>query len=173
MVPMKLTSEEAASGMAADLLKETREELTRADSKASTLMAAVMIVYGVIIAAAFAGQWSPFSLKVSAAAVWWLMAGTSIIVLGALMVCIYPRTGNKVAKGLPAYYRHVLQYETLDDLVRGLRDGGATPLDRTSNQLYAISRIVARKYTCLRVAIWSLAATGALGIAVLLLQHLT
>ncbi|MBG6184699.1 hypothetical protein IWX65_002677 [Arthrobacter sp. CAN_A214] len=37
--------------------REAREELARADGKASTLLAAIGVVIGPIVAAAFGGSW--------------------------------------------------------------------------------------------------------------------
>jgi hypothetical protein len=49
----------AASSLAMTIHRETREEPARADAKASTLFAGSAVFSGVVLAAAFAGDWTP------------------------------------------------------------------------------------------------------------------
>ncbi len=66
------------------LLRETREELQRADFKASILLAATGIAYSALLTAAAAGSWTPSVLhKNSARLILW-----SSIILGALGIAL-------------------------------------------------------------------------------------
>jgi hypothetical protein len=163
----------AAVNLASDLLRETREEVTRADGKASTLLAAVVVVSGLFVASTLAGQWSPLGLRPAAQVACWL----AVIVIAAgivlLCACIYPNVSNQLTKDVLGYFGHVMLYQTRQELIEALRTHGETPLIRLSDQLFVISRIVRRKYDFMRYGIWSLAVGVVLLVASFLLQHLS
>src|SRR5262245_8921031 len=54
-----------------DLLKEAREELARADSKAALLLAATGVAVGALLAGLIGGKWMPFSLDNRVEWLWW------------------------------------------------------------------------------------------------------
>lgn len=145
------------------LLRDAREELTRADSKASLLTAAVGVVVGALVAAMLAQTWTPANLDASVRWLWWVGAasiGLALIFLGA---GVYPRTVRKGrSEGAAKYFA---------DAVRLGRDGLPDALNSTSldeyllDQLFAVSHIVDIKYRCIRIALWCL-ALGASAVSV-------
>jgi hypothetical protein len=64
-------SESEPSTLVSQLLRDSREELNRADSKAQILLGVFGIVYGVLLAAVVAGDWAPNHLCDGAEVVWW------------------------------------------------------------------------------------------------------
>jgi hypothetical protein len=163
---------EAAVAMASDLLRETREELGRADTKASTVLGAVVIVLGLFVAAGLAGSWSPLNLRPFSAFLWWIgviSAGSGVVLLSA---CIYPNVSNQLTKQVLGYFGHINLYATRDELIAALREHGERPLDRLGDQLFVLSRIVRRKYRLMRWGMWSLGAAVLLISLALLANHL-
>lgn len=157
--------------MATDLLRETREEIGRADAKASTLLGAVVIVLGVFAAGALAGTWSPLTLTPASATAWWtgvILAGVGV---GFLCACIYPNVGNQLTKNVLGFFGHVYLYSTRDEPIAALREHGEQPLARLGDQLFVLSRITRRKYRLMRWAIWCLASSVSLVAIALVVNH--
>jgi hypothetical protein len=162
----------AAVAMASDLLKETREEIGRADAKASTILGSVVIVLGLFVAAGLAGNWDPLRLSPFAAGMWWIgvvLASTGVVLLAA---CIYPNVSNQLTKQVLGYFGHINLYATRDELITALRDHGERPLDRLGDQLFVLSRIARRKYGFMRWGMWSLAGAALLISSALIANHL-
>lgn len=153
----------AAVALASDLLRETREEVGRADGKASTLLGAVVIVLGLFVAAILAGSWTPLRLPVVAALLWWIGAGFAGLGVVLLCTCIYPNVGNQLTKQVLGYFGHINLYDTREELAEALREHAERPLDRLTDQLFVISRIVQRKYRFMR---WGMQSLGIAVIAV-------
>ena len=164
--------EQAAVALAGDLLRETREELGRADSKASTVLGSVVIVLGLFVAAALAGSWSPTGLGTLAAIAWW--AGTTFAAAGVVLLaaCIYPNVSNQLTKQVLGYFGHINLYATRDELAAALVEHGERPLDRLTDQLFVLSRVVRRKYRCMRWGMWTLGTASLLMSLALLVSHL-
>ena len=137
-------------------LHEVREELTRADSKISTALAAEGVIAGVVVAAMIAGNWSPLTLPSCAPILWWLGAALWLISLWALGDGIYPRTKRKgrPVSGIAAYYGDPHP------------DGGANhgrygfialELQRVEDQVAQVGWIVRRKYSSIQRGLWAVA----------------
>jgi Family of unknown function (DUF5706) len=165
-------NDQAAAALASDLLRETREEVGRADGKASTMLSAVVIVLGLFVAATLSGTWSPLKLELVAAAVWWVGTGLAAAGVILLSVCLYPNVANKATKEMLGYFGHVNQYSSREELIEALRQHGDRPLTRLSDQLFVISRIVRRKYRYMRLAMWSLGGAVSMLSIALLINHL-
>lgn len=69
--PPPLSLDAGEHELAKVLLAESREELTRADGKASLLLAALGIGLSAILGAVLAGNWAPFVLASPWEAIWW------------------------------------------------------------------------------------------------------
>jgi hypothetical protein len=65
------------------LLNDTREELGRADGKASILLSAVGVVVSVLLAGAISRDWNPTQLA-SCEWLWWLGTLSGTAAIGAL-----------------------------------------------------------------------------------------
>ncbi|MEJ1179599.1 MULTISPECIES: Pycsar system effector family protein [unclassified Pseudarthrobacter] len=133
--------------LASNILREAREELVRADGKASLLLAATGIIIGALLAAFLAGTWHPSKLKDCVEWLWWV--GTAVGSLGtlALAAAVFPRTKYRSNRrpGIVAYFGDVVGLSS-EELQRGLegtaRNEGSACLD----QVKAISFVVDKKY---------------------------
>lgn len=136
----------AAVDFASQLLAEVREELSRADGKASILFAAATVVAAAIITGIVAGPWSPTDLRPFAQTLWWL--GTLFVAagLGFLGSAVYPRVRDPHESNRVTYFMHVLVHLEPNDLRRVLEVEARDPLSRSIHQLQALSPIVKRKY---------------------------
>ena len=143
-----------------ELLSESREELARADGKASMLLAALGVASGVIAAALLAGDWSPDRLDHAYRIVWWV--GLMFAAAGSLALClaVWPRIRHRLPGPSATYFDEIALLGTVDKVKAALAHTDAA--ERTMTQLVAVARIIRRKYVLIR---W---AMGLLGIAILL-----
>lgn len=127
------------------LLEETREEITRADTKASILLASIGVAAAVLTGAVasgdirFAGV-TGIVQALSVAAALALSAG-----LGLLGAAVWPHTG-KPESGRARYFMEHAQYETPALLSRALERESGERAERHLTQLLALSKIVKQKY---------------------------
>ena len=153
-----------------ELLRAAREELARADAKATTVFAAVGVVVGAVLSGLVGGQWSPMPIPGGPALwTWWAAA----VAVGAALVCLagvlYPRTWRRGHDaGVVAYFGDVLRL-TPDELRRALSTGAAATRASTVDQLRELSRIINRKYALIKVAFGLLGAAPLLSVASVLL----
>jgi Pycsar effector protein len=158
--------EEVARIYASTLLSEARDELTRADQKASILLAAAGVAVGAVVAGMMASGWTPGVLGPP----WWLTwsAGAALSLLGiaSLLLAVYPRTQQgRDDEAQLFYFRHAAKIATVDDLVRELRRSSEHTFTRSADQLWRVSKVVEAKYTHLRRAIWLLSVGGLVALA--------
>jgi hypothetical protein len=134
-----------------------REELTRADTKASILLAGSVAVIAAVVAGVVAGGWTPTELTRWRELVWWaatVAAGLAVLLLAA---AIYPRTMRR--NGRPqaiAYYGDVVALKDRNELRTALERSARRDMDRLIDQVYQVSRIVKRKYRLLASGMWVL-----------------
>jgi hypothetical protein len=145
-------------GLAKLLLAESREELTRADGKASILLAALGLGISAILAAILAGDWSPFKLKEPYQGLWWGGSTSAGLSLLCLVLAVYPRVTHQSASKGVTYFGDVAALETVDELRAALKRSETDAAGRSVTQLHVIARLVARKYRFIR---WGLIALGA------------
>jgi hypothetical protein len=128
-------------------LSETREELVRADAKASALLSAEGVIAGVLLAAIIVGDWTPASLPVCLSICWWVAASAGLGSLVSLGIGVYPRTrAVRPAKlGGPAYY---------GDDIRSTGTKHLPEVQRVEDQLSQLTRIVRIKYRTVKTALW-------------------
>lgn len=148
------------------LLRETREELVRADTKASYLLASLGVILGVVLGGAIAGHWTPNDLTCTAEFVWWL--GVVAVAVGAVALgnAVYPRL-VKEKPGRVTYFEDVRRHETCDTLIGDLNTEAELG-ERDAEQLMRLSKIASRKYRSIQVAIWALVAAALLCIGAVL-----
>lgn len=151
----------AALEYAETLLAETREELGRADSKASILFAAVGVVAGVAGGAVVAGDWSPSELGNRWEGLWWLGAALVGAAAVELVLAVVPRVRHRGDRDKVAYFGHVVQFDDQAELEASLRRAARDPLARVLDQLRVVSGIVQRKYRCTRWALVALMVAAA------------
>jgi hypothetical protein len=137
----------------AQLLTETREELNRADSKASLLFAVFGVVLGALLAGLISHKWRPEDLAAGATVVFW--AGTALAGIGAasLGFSVWPRIFREQPGGPASYYGDIVTYGKDRARLRSALAEAATDDDRTVEQLAVVSHIVWRKYVGIRTAL--------------------
>jgi len=138
-----------------ELLRDTREEVARADSKASLLLASSGVVVGALLAGLIAGRWSPFELNNRIEWMWWLAAGLAAAGLIALGSAVWPRFArrNSPRPSVPSYFGDVATFSDSDALLTALLKSSDEGLTRTADQIWEVSRIVRRKYVLVRFAL--------------------
>lgn len=147
--------------LAERLLAESRDEIGRADSKASMLLAAFSLLVGVVVAGLFAGEFRPDELHCDGEPVWWIgccLVGTALV---ALARAIYPTLRHGEAQGPITYFGHAAGRSTaaVEAALKGQVEGERS---RTIEQLAVISSIVWRKYRFVQAALWLFGAGVAL-----------
>lgn len=181
------TSETSEEAYAELLLDEGREELDRADNKASILLGAAGVVLGVFLGAAVAGDWDPTELGDTRATAIFL-AGLAFAALGVVRLggAVIPRIKHDEAKEKLAYFGHVIQYQEgrwsprrsvrqrrdaagRHKLKAAIREASGARFNRTVDQVWVVSHIVHRKYAHVRGALVSFTLAALLcGAAVIL-----
>ena len=140
------------AGAAAErLLLEAREEVARADGKASLLLAAVSVVLAVIAAVFWNDSAVPVDNSVP------LVAGLAILMLsmGMTLVAAYPRTGLKIHRQetVPSdLYFATLARAEVDECLTMAHRLAERLVERDMIQALYISRVVMSKYRWLRAA---------------------
>ena len=149
--------------LAEDILRESREELSRADAKAALLLAAAGIVISALLAALAAGDWQPTEMAICAQWVWWIgnLAGAAGVV--AFASAVYPRTKYRGQRppAVIAFFGDVVSTPA-DQLRARLKATAATDGDRLVDQLKAVSTIVDTKYRGIQLGLWLFAACATL-----------
>ncbi|MBA3726366.1 MAG: hypothetical protein H0W86_07905 [Armatimonadetes bacterium] len=168
--PVKLDADEHA--LAQTLLSETREELTRADGKASLMLAALGIGLSAILSAILAGDWSPFKLHRPYELLWWLGSGWAGASLLSLCLAIFPKLRHKADEPGITYFGDVAKLGTVADLRAGLKKSETDPRERTLVQLHVLARLVNRKYRFIGGGLIALGLAIALTLSAVLGEHL-
>ena len=153
--------------LASKILVDSREELSRADGKASLLLAAIAVAVGALLAALLADQWSPSNIDERVQWLWWSGLLSVAVGIGALGFSVFPRTKYRGARepGVIGYFGDVINTPR-DNLVASL---DATDYEKALlDQVVAIAWVVDRKYRSIQLALWSLGlGAGALLVSVL------
>ena len=170
------------------LLRETREELQKADSKASILLAATGIAYSALLSALIANTWTPNHLHHADArlSIWVAIAFgvVSILLLGA---AVKPRLRTKgAANGIPYHFGDVDSFwpsrrprNTYDTRRQQAKANfmaslaAATPDDyshRLDDQIWFLGHIAQRKYRFISLSLWFLTVATALIMLSILLE---
>jgi hypothetical protein len=157
--------------LAQDILRESREELNRADAKSALLLAASGVVISAITAGIIAGGWHPTDLARCAQWVWWLGVLAGIGGTIAFAYAVYPRTKyrGKRSHTAIAYFGDVVSTPA-DQLRNRLRATAGGDGDREIDQLKAVAAIVNRKYRGIQLGLWLFVASAVLCLASLLLS---
>lgn len=140
--------------LANGILREAREELARADGKASILLAAIGVVMAAIMAAILGGSWHPANLDDHIEWLWWVGTGIGLVGAAALGVAVFPRTKyrSKRRLGIVAYFGDVVGLSYCQ-LRKGLIDTAEDPEVAALDQVAAISSVVHKKYRSIQIGI--------------------
>lgn len=167
--PTTLDTEE--HDLAKLLLSETREELTRADGKASLLLAALGIGLSAILGAILAGSWTPFVLLRPYEAIWWAGSAFAGVSLLCLCLAIFPKIAHKSGTGAITYFGDVAKLKTVSELSAALKKSVTDPPERTVVQLHVLARLVERKYGFIRAGLIALGFAIGLTLGAVLGDH--
>lgn len=156
------------------LLTAAKEELTRADGKASLLLAAVGVAAGALLSALLSRNWSPSTLSNGIEWLWWLGASSWVLAIGSLGHAVYPRTVRKgPAPRFVGYFGDVVRLKSTEEVNAGVIRSAEAGIDYEIDQLGQISRIVATKYQSIRLGLWLLVLAFASCTVSLLVDHVT
>lgn len=158
--------------LALRILAESREELVRADGKASILLATASIIASVVLAAILAGDWGPGHLGPCAQVAWWAGTGSGVVGIVALATAVYPRTKYRGRRSptVIAYFGDVATTPARE-LEHRLRET-ASSSDALIDQMKAIAWVVDRKYLGIQTAMWSFAASALLCVGSVVVDRL-
>jgi hypothetical protein len=135
----------------ADLLEDTREELTRADYKAGLLLAATGVVAGALLAGLISKSWTPIELDARVSWLWWVGVSSAGVGMYSIAAAVYPRIHrrNVPHPQSPTYYGDVAAYADIGAFRRAVE---RVPDDRERliDQTFLLSHLVQRKYILLR-----------------------
>jgi MFS family permease len=149
---------EPARALLAELLRESREEVVRADTKASIVFGLLGVALGVVLAGLIAGDWSPAGLRAEVEWLFWVGAAASLGSMVLLGSAIWPRITHLEDREEVAYFGHVAAYRRREQFREAvLRQSERDPDGRTVDQVHAISGIAMRKYRLIQLAIVALA----------------
>ncbi|MFJ8893568.1 Pycsar system effector family protein [Leifsonia sp. NPDC102414] len=169
----KRTSVDGHIEVAEAILREAREELSRADNKAALLLAAAGVIVGALLAAFIAGDWTPAKLPSCVQWLWWIGAASGCAGLFSLATAVYPRTKyrGQRAPAVVTYFGDVvntLPSELKERLIATAKASDARVLD----QVVIVSSIVDRKYRGIQFGLWMFGACGVLCTAAVLIGFL-
>jgi hypothetical protein len=176
------------------LLTETREELQKADSKASILLAASGIAASAVLTALGAGTWTPAKLH-HIDARWVSFAAMSSILVGLcfLAAAVKPRMRAKAMdKTRLHYFGNVRAYWPTSSVWskrqtkrRELQDmrlsfnkalnaasNDANYEDRLDDQIWFLGRTAFRKYRYIAVSLWVFGGGVGLGLLTIVLEKI-
>ena len=141
------------------MLAETREDVSKADQKASMILASLGIGVGAVLAGVLAGDWKPMDLHGLGEVGWWIGAA----LLGGAISCagaaVWPRYDAGDASAGIYYWAHVASFSSLSSLTSALDSNTPTLDDRTRNQLWSMSKIANLKYGLIRKSMGLTAAS--------------
>ena len=149
---------------------ETREELARADSKATTLLSVVGLLLGAFLAGAIAGRLSPQRLRDSVEWMFWIGVAFALVAEAALCFAVLPRMRPRLPKESLRYFAHVAQFRTRD-MFKSALEASDDEYERLVDQAYDLSKTVFRKYDLIRLALLALAVGILCCMTSVLLNH--
>ncbi|MFF8866584.1 Pycsar system effector family protein [Streptomyces sp. NPDC015139] len=145
------------------LLGELRDEIARADAKASVLVAALGMTAGLFSGLVAGRNWSPSRLSASGTGLWWAGAAGLALSLLALLLAVLPRyRSGSWAEGRPlCYFGDIHQAVREGRLAQALADTERDPAAGLLAALAENSRIAASKHRWIRTGLIAFCA-GAL-----------
>ncbi|MBQ1070425.1 Pycsar system effector family protein, partial [Micromonospora sp. D75] len=136
----------AATRLTERLLTEAREELRRADAKATQWLG---LFGGALLALAtglVGASWSPHRLTGTAVWTWWTGCLAAALALAAVMMALLPRTGGDPELRLVAYFGHVHRLRDPEEVRRHVERAAHDTMPSLISQLCWISRLAMTKY---------------------------
>jgi hypothetical protein len=152
------------------LHQNTREELSRADAKATTLLSVIGIVAAALIGGAIAGDWTPQRLALASEIMGW--SALVLVAVGEthLLLAVQPRIDHDREYREPRYFGHVVQMAGRDELREHLEQADGE-LEQAIDQIWAVGGIVHTKYRHVRYGLHFFAAGVVAAVVALLVDH--
>jgi hypothetical protein len=133
---MNNRSEAVVGAYIAGLLRETREEMVRADQKASILLATVGVVVGVAAAALVQVKFAPSALPGSVQWLWWVGVVLTTAGTVAFGATIMPMLGSGGDGRTVQYFGDIARFSgSSSELIALLAVEAARQPDRDARQL--------------------------------------
>ena len=145
------------------MLAEVREEIDRADQKASLLIGSLGIAFSIVLGGILGGSWDPTTLGPIATAVWSVCAILASGSVTAAALAVWPRLTKSPGNGAITHWGHVYGLPSAEAVGEALAERGLYPPERNYQQLLVLSALVRRKYRAIR---WSMALAGAASLLV-------
>ncbi len=159
--------------MAQSMLEEARADVIHADQKSSLLLAALGVGFGAVVSSQLQSGWDSSSLSARGQVVWWIGVAAAIAAVALATFAIWPRYElDDAPKFGITYWGHVAALKGPKELTEVLKSQELSSLERTSHQLYMLSRLVLKKYRLVRAALILAGTSGLLmGAATLFLSQ--
>ncbi|MFJ9632097.1 Pycsar system effector family protein [Streptomyces sp. NPDC101175] len=137
------------------LLSELRNEVSRADGKASVLVGALGMTGGVFSGLLAGRGWTPGRLSAVGTLLWWVALASLAVSLFALLLAVLPRYRSEPwAPGRPlSYFGDIQQAVRQGQLETALGDTGRDPTTGLTTALAELSQIVTRKHQWIRTGL--------------------
>jgi hypothetical protein len=147
------------------LIANNRNELSRADTKASQGLAAAGAVAISLFTAITSHTWSPTDGH-PVRWTWWVGCGFWMLAVATLMLALMPRLGapRESGEGPPSltYFGDVHRHRGADAIRAALAVASRQPLHAAIRELSWTSSAVLRKYRLIRVGLGALAGSAVL-----------
>ncbi|WP_236656199.1 Pycsar system effector family protein [Streptacidiphilus jiangxiensis] len=142
------------------LLAETRDEIGRADSKASILLAVLGVSASGVIGLQSSASWSPHRLAAVGQLAWWCGLLALLTALAALLLAVLPRfSRNSWRPGRPlTHFQDIVDAADAGLLAQALAETEEKGETALLLALAESSRIVARKHRCIRAGLTAFGA---------------
>lgn len=136
------------------MLEEARADVVHADQKSSLLLAALGVGFGAVLGGQLEAGWDSSVLSVPGQIVWWIGVVAAITAVALAALAIWPRYAltDQPEFGV-TYWGHAAAFENPGALRDALKKQEITSLDRTTHQLFMLSRLVLRKYRYVRTSL--------------------
>lgn len=145
------------------LLKESRDELGRADTKVSVLLATSGVAASIAFGSLAAGHPDLANLALWAKVFWWLGVSAGLVGIAILGTTLVPHIGHQEDKSAVRYFGHAAEFDSPTELSEALARLPDPQLERTVDQLWVVSRLAVKKYRRIRYSL------SAFAIAVILI----
>lgn len=134
------------------LLTELRDEVTRADAKATVLLGALGMTAGLLTALLSGRRWSPSLLSAAGSLLWWAGALALVGTLLAALLAVAPRYRRSCWQpGHPlTYFGDIRRAARTGELATALTETGRDPVGALLPAVAEVSRIAARKHLWIR-----------------------
>lgn len=152
------------------MLTAAREELARADTKASILLAASSIAIGPSLSASLTGSWGPARIWNGIEWLWWIGALSAVSAIGMLAYAVYPRVKRRGIIAPRVTFFGDANLESKDDLRSALARSSEGQQELLVDQLWQVSLIVSKKYRSIQISLWLFALSLILNGIVLLVE---